>query len=412
MRIVHLTTFYTGGAGIAATRLHNALLENGVDSFIGFVQDIDGVPVKNAFSVGKLSFKRRLLNFFKKLTNRVERDLRLQLNLLEIDAESVYLPFSSYNPLDHPIVRDADIIHLHWTCGMIDYPSFFRQCRKPIVWTMHDMYPLLGLYIYENDYRSNYPHTKMLNDKISQIQQDAVNGFTGTIWFTTPSSFLQEKLYNSRLLDQPQCQHIYNTIDFNEFKLGDKHHKRSLLELPKQAKILLFSCASLNNKRKGFDILIDALKLLLQKRSDFILVALGEKTPFVDEELPIIYTDVITSMGKLCDYYSAADAFILPSREDNLPNVMLEALACGLPVLGTPVGGIKEIIKHGFNGLLAKDISGNELASVIAVFLDNPILFNSTDIRAHAMDSFGHRKIVDQFLSLYSVQYNTVHHPK
>lgn len=402
MRIVHLTTFYTGGAGIAATRLHNALLENGVDSFIGFVQDIDGLPVKNAFSVGKLSFKRRLLNFFKKLSHRVESDLRLQLKQLAIDAESVYLPFSSYNPLDHPIVRKADIVHLHWTCGMIDYPSFFRQCRKPIVWTMHDMYPLLGLYIYENDYHRNYTLTKKLNDEVSQIQRDGLSSFNGNIWFTTPSSFLKEKLNNSRFLDQPKCQHIYNTIDFNEFKPGDKYHKRSLLELPKHAKILLFSCASLNNKRKGFDILIDALKLLLQKRSDFILVALGEKTPFVDEELPIIYTGVITSMGMLRDYYTAADAFILPSREDNLPNVMLEAFASGLPVIGAPVGGIKESILNGFNGLLAKDTSPESFVNIIIDFLNNINQYDPEAIRTYAFAKYNGLLITKQFTDIYN----------
>lgn len=401
MRIVHLTTFHTGGAGIAATRLHNALLENGIDSYIGFVQDIDGLPVKNAFSIGKLSVKQRLINLFKKFTHRAERDLRLQFNLLEIDAESLYLPFSSYNPLDHPIVREADIIHLHWTCGMIDYPSFFKKCRKPIVWTMHDMYPLLGLYIYENDYLSNYSHTKKLNDKISQIQKDAIRCFKGIILFTAPSLFLQQKLYNSRLLLQSESWHIYYTIDFKIFKPGDKYHKRRSLQLTTDTKILLFSCASLATKRKGFDILIDALRLVLQKRRDFILVALGEKVKIADDKLPIVFTGLIKNLDKLSDYYIAADAFILPSREDNLPNVMLEALASGLPVIGTPVGGIKESITHGFNGLLAINLCPESLAHVILEFLDNPNQFEPDLIHLDALSKYNGPIISSGFAELY-----------
>jgi len=124
------------------------------------------------------------------------------------------------------------------------------------------------------------------------------------------------------------------------------------------------------------------------------------------EQLEIPWADVrllgpVSDDNLLNRYYSLADAFIIPSREDNLPNVLLEAMACGTPVISFNVGGMSEIIVDGFNGLKASSIDSNALLKAIDCFIKTKTLYKSEDIRNFALNNFSNKIIAGKYIDLY-----------
>ena len=169
--------------------------------------------------------------------------------------------------------------------------------------------------------------------------------------------------------------------------------------LPLDKKILLFVSDTIENTRKGFDLLLDAIKMC--NSNNVHLCAIGKKSDKID------YPENISFIGKIKDEkllalaYSAADAFDLPSIEDNLPNVMLESLACGIPVISFPVGGMKEIIETGINGIISKEISARSLADSIQSFVHDELTFSPESIRQSAMRNFDPEAQTFRYLKLY-----------
>src|SRR6185295_11056029 len=142
--------------------------------------------------------------------------------------------------------------------------------------------------------------------------------------------------------------------------------------------------SDLKTYRKGFDIVLDLMDLIC---SD------GKTTLLLAGEMPdVLMPGNVVQLGKLDDreklnlVYSASDALLFPSRQDNLPNVLLESLFCGTPALAFSVGGVPEIIQHGVNGLLADTPSVDSFKQLITKFLEMKTFFNRSQIRAHAIE--------------------------
>jgi glycosyltransferase involved in cell wall biosynthesis len=396
MNIVHLTAFYEGGAGKAAYRLHKALLGAGEKSKIVFIQNIQDKNLTEAYSISNQPLYLRIKNKLKR-ENKIIKAFK-QFDH-EIVGEGIALPFSDYEVLKHPVVKQADVLHLHWVAGMINYNDFFKKVNKNIVWTLHDLNPFSGIFLYKEDEETNKKIAGELDSKIKSIKYNAYAQVKNNICLTTPSHWLEEQVRSSEIMQQFKCITIPNNIDLDEFIVKDKDLSRQQLGLPTDKIILLFSSMSIDNRRKGFDLLMETIKLL--NLSDIVLVCLGKKSTRDTEELPVYYTGYITDNFMLCKYYAAADAFVLPSREDNLPNVMLEAFACGLPVIGFPTGGIKEHVIEGYTGYLADDITSKALKDALEKFLKNRQQFNADTIRNYAASHFNSEMIAKRFKDLY-----------
>jgi len=163
LKIIHISTYATGGAGIAAYRIHEALLENGFASRFLCMDNSMHSTLKECYRFPRPTYSlyQRLINKANRVFNRYyflgklipskyfNRRLSSIRSRLICDVAS--LPFSTINILEHPLVKNADIIHLHWVAGMLDYPSFFEENIKPVVWTFHDLNPALGLFHYMED---------------------------------------------------------------------------------------------------------------------------------------------------------------------------------------------------------------------------------------------------------------------
>jgi glycosyltransferase involved in cell wall biosynthesis len=100
--------------------------------------------------------------------------------------------------------------------------------------------------------------------------------------------------------------------------------------------------------------------------------------------------------------YNSADVFILSSLEDNLPNVMLESLCTGTPVIAFPNSGAEEIIQNGINGIITDEISAISLSKAITTFFNNKSSFNSVNISKEAHSRFSGKKHFKSYLNVYS----------
>jgi len=395
MKVVHIIYSTSGGAGIAAYRLHLGLLNEGVNSTILCVKN----KIENAPSVVVVDKPR--FSIFKRLVNKIIPIItilknRKELELLEGTYEVATFPTSDYRIHEHSLIKEANIINLHWIGDFIDYPTFFKKCKKPIVWTLHDMNPFLGCFHYIQDDESNRHHFKALNKKIISIKKKSYQkAYIHTI--ITPSKWLLQASKKSELFGCYSHKHIYNGADERIFKSYDVDKAREELKLPKNKIIFLFASLDIGSFRKGFDIIEGIMKELAI--DTLLFVAIGN--PPVNRHKNIHYIGSINNPNKMAQVYAASNAFLLPSREDNLPNTMVESLLCGTPVISSNIGGMAEVIINGENGYLVDEITIEAFKEAILKFIENKNEFNHLEISLKAQKYFSEKVLATNYLNLY-----------
>jgi glycosyltransferase involved in cell wall biosynthesis len=364
MKILHINTFDNGGAAKAVWRLHEALLDEGVESQI-LVLYQENQPRENVFnfyeSQQSLWQKTKL-----SINYRWDAYQKQQLTLHKSkDYEIFSFPKTIYDLTQHPLVKEADIIHLHWVAGFIDYPSFFRRINKPVIWTLHDMNPFSGGFHYAQDLVNNLKEYQQLDQQLRQTKIQALSHIQD-LHITTPSKWLFEQSRNSKALGKFSHDWIPYSLNLEVFKKIDKKFARRVLNLPLNQPIVLFIADSNHNKRKGFVYLKEALSAIKYRHFGLAIAGKGkvERMPFRTHKLDFIFDDRLLSTA-----YSAADICVVPSLEDNLPNTVLEAMACGTPVIGSNVGGIPDMVRPEQTGLLFEPKNVKDLADKIAYLL-------------------------------------------
>jgi glycosyltransferase involved in cell wall biosynthesis len=423
-KVIHISTSRSGGAGRAAYRIHEALLKKGFDSSFLTLEDLGEncsknftyyyelpeVFIKSADFIerqkDRIRFRiKKHLNIVIKSKRDKEREERKtsisQFNTIRgsLDCEFCSLPFSSFDILQNTAVKQADIIHLHWVAEMLDYPSFFINNKKPVVWTLHDMNPFQGLFHYKEDEIRNTSIAKKLDDKIKVVKSKAIKYRKSSLVIVTPSDWLLKEVTQNSSFKQLEASRIVYAIDTSLFSPHEKCNLKKLNNIPEKNIVLLFVAEVVKFKRKGFNLLLEALKHL--DHLPLTILVLGQEHQFEMENLDIRFLGTIMDDNTLSKYYSLADAFIIPSREDNLPNVMLESFACGTPVIGFPVGGIKEHVIDFETGLLAENISSESLALAIDNFCKNKKRFKGEVIREYAKEKYNEELIGSQYIKVY-----------
>jgi glycosyltransferase involved in cell wall biosynthesis len=360
VKILHISTYLGGGAGVAARRLHEGLVSSGVQSnFLYLNSEVAAIIRKKGTYITRLRRKLKVLN--KKLPIRFRINLENAGSQIYDGAYEIFTsPFSEYDITLHPSYQEADIIHLHWIANFLDYPSFFSKNKKPIVWTLHDMGPIQGGFHYNEDVAINQ-HMAEVEEKYRLVKKLAVK--ESNINVVALSKWLLEESVKSDNLGSFPHHLIPNGLDTGIFKHYNKQFAREVFNLPENKIIVLFVSENLENRRKGFDLLISALNRF-KSDNNIVFCAVGNnKSRF--ESNNIIFLDSIYDERLMAQLYAAADLFVIPSREDNLPNVMLEAMACGTPVVSSPVGGMLDVIVEGINGFIAKEVTSEALFETI-----------------------------------------------
>ncbi len=418
MKVLLVNTYSSGGAAVACIRLHEGLLRIGVESNLLFMNYSAGGRVMEKVNVfepqlDRKGFLKRALKKFFRLTgiDRSEYELIIKKQIRKQvpgTIEWFSFPDSGIDISNHPLFQEADIINIHWVADFIDL-SFFKNNKKPVVWTLHDMNAFTGGCHYSGGctkYLSGCAVCPQLSDcdddtfsgrnfRIKRNSLKSVNNFH----IVSPSGWLADLSAASPLLGKYPHYHIPNGTDETVFKPEEQKSARQKLNLPVVGKIILFIANDLHTKRKGYELLKAAFEKL---ESDYIILcSVGRSGSETINNATVIELGEIRTEKEMSLVYSAADLFVIPSLEENLPNTVIEALLCGLPVAGFPVGGIPEMITDGVNGLLTNKADVDDLVVIIQSFLAGKYIFDRTEIRNNAIQKFGISIQVKAYKSLY-----------
>lgn len=415
MKVVLLNTSErTGGAAIAANRLMKALINNGLEvkTLVLNKQTDD----ENVISIQSSFIKRQLaqLNFLWERWNIFMYNYFSRKNLFKVSIANTGFDISK-----HPLVKDADIIHIHWfNQGFLSLKSIKRLMLldKPIVWTMHDLWAATGICHYPGNcekYKEKCCNCPMLvygksNDLSYKIfnKKKALN--LNLIRYVGCSRWMANKAKNSSLLKNANILSIPNPIDTQIFYPKDKNTVRKKWQLPVDKRLLLFSAAKISDTRKGGIYLIEACKLLgekypeLAQTVEIVWMGKGDEAFFSAIKMLTHTLRYISNESELVDIYSSVDAFVIPSLEDNLPNTIMESMACGTPCVGFNVGGIPEMIDHQTNGYVAEYKSAEDLAKGIYwTLFEADYKQLSLNARQKTMDYYSEKIVAEQYIHLY-----------
>jgi len=414
LKILHINTRDYGGAAVAAIRLHQALLDQGVDSSMLFLEQ-KNIGIPGFYSVQDT--KKKQLNYFiRKIISVWNRIIRMKTRSAEnekkiagrnVNSGMFSLDPSDYDLSENILCKEADVIHLHWCSRFFDFKSF-QSLRKPIVWTLHDMNPFTGgchfsnaCYKFESECR-NCPQLAGAKDPdIAWMDQKYKKKYLEDVSLipVAPSYWMKSCSERSALFGSFRNYCIPNSVNTDVFKPLNKAFCREVLNWPVNKTILLFVSEEVNNPRKGFDLLVEAHALI--NIPDMLICVIGI-TGITAKVIPgINYQGKINDEKLMAVAYSAVDALVIPSREDNLPNTMLESLACGTPVIAFKTGGIPEVITNGVNGILSEDLTSMSLAESISWFYENSGLFSENEIRNDAVKRFSPQGQAYYYTKLY-----------
>ena len=397
-----------GGAARAAYRLHQGLNKIGVNS-----QMLVQKKISNDHTViGPETKFQKVMARVRPIMDKVP--VKFYKNKNEALFSPAWVPFSGV--VKKINVTDPDIVHLHWIAfGMIRIEELAR-IRKPIIWTLHDSWAFTGGCHIPFDCKKytkncgccptlNSNKKKDLSYKILQRKRKSWKNLDLTI--VTPSSWLGKCAKKSSLFYKTRVEVIPNGIDLSRFKPIDKNIAREVLCLPKDKKLILFGAMSaINDRNKGFHLLKQSLKkfqLIGNKNIEFVVF--GFSKPKNEENLgfKIHYLGRLNDEISLALVYSTADVFIIPSIQENLPNTIMESLACGIPVVAFNIGGIHDMIEHQKNGYLAKPFDTTDLAYGIKWVLEDDTRLKelSENAREKVINEFDIIKVAKRYEDLY-----------
>ena len=360
MNVLLLNTYLHGGAGIACRRLQGALQASGITANLLTSGDTGN---RWPFYAERLSF----------IPFERDKSVRFSFSLANFGKDLSR----------HPLVRQADVLHLHWiNQGFLSLRHIHQLAGlgKPIVWTLHDMWAFTGGCHYsrgcehfKNDC-GNCPFLKnpAPNDLSHRVWRRKQALFPKNIRFIACSEWLADVARSSGLLKDHAVTSIPNPIDTAVFKpmtVEERRNFRAERGISPNAHVLLFAAMKVGEERKGFRYLLEALQILKTQKPDFQLeiLVLGKAEPDALAALPypVHALGLVQEQHKLVQAYGAADVFAIPSLEDNLPNTVMESLACGTPVAGFATGGIPEMAGHGQEGFIAPQGDSKALAEGI-----------------------------------------------
>lgn len=394
----------TGGAFQATNRIHQALRQSGVDSRMYVVRasagdwTVEACPSR--WGRGGDHLRARFGMVLSKTLRTENRNL-----------QSVgYLPSRWPRLLNR---SDTDVFHLHWIGNEMMSVADVARLRGPVVWTLHDMWAFCGAEHYAEDFRWRDGYSK-------NNREEGESGFDLNRWvwrrkmkhwrqpinIVAPSMWMADCARQSMIMRDWPITVIPNAIDTDVWRPVEKICARTILGLPADRPLLLFGAnGGTDDARKGFDLLRSALQLLHSRIKGLELVVLGQPSPKAPLELglPVHFAGHLHDEVSLRLYYSAADTFVLPSRQDNLPNVGLEAEACGTPVVAFRVGGMPDIVDHKTTGYLAEAFDVQDLACGIKWVLDGAErrMDLSARSRQTAVTRFCYSSIARRHIELY-----------
>jgi len=415
LKVVHINTYDgNGGAGRACLRLNNALLAQNIYSKVVVhykfgknlsVGTFNKTAVQKAYTAATIVFERILA---KRLLKPLKRT-----------------PFSftwfGRSVINHPDVKAADVIHLHWINHSFLNPVHLAELaklNKPIVWTFHDSNAFTGgchvRYTCDHFMRQcGYcPLLKKAgaNDASNKIWQQKADAYRQLSFnVIAPSKWMLNSVLQSSLMKDKPVLNIPNTLETQIFKPADKANAKKQLGLPEDKFIFLTGfMPSRKDLHKGTSYLLESLELLKERlgvnAAQIELVVFGNRNAkdVPDFSFKTSFLGTINDDEKLAMCYAAADTFLIPSLEDNLPYTVMESLACGTPVVAFTTGGIPDMVEHLHSGYLAEYRSAKSFTDGMewAINHDNKSALQQ-QARQTVMEKFAEPVIAQKHVQLY-----------
>ena len=415
MKIVHLSTNdRTGGAALAAWRLSEALCALEVDSRM-LVRDR---TYPHPMSVPAV--KSPLGKLWAKGLEMMELSEIVPL----VDGRAHWFHYSTGSQgldlANNKDILEADVLHLHWVnksfLSIAGLKKLF-QLGKPIVWTVHDMSAFTGGCHYSGScerYRSGC-HT------CPKLRNPSVEDRSAMVWsakadvfrlpvdlsFISPSRWMGDVVSASSLVGHFPVHNIPNPIDTRFFAPGDRAAMRTKLQLPFDRPLILYMAMNIADERKGFRYLRESLERLHRRapglKPEIVVLGKANRQSFTGIPFPVHYLGYTSSEALIREALVACDVLAMPSLADNFPNTILEAMACGTPVVAFNTGGIPEMVKHRGTGFLAPLTDAAEFAKGLNWVLEDGERrqYLSDASRQRAENEFSYRAVGQRFEEFY-----------
>lgn len=383
MKILHITySDNYGGANIAARRLCEAQRSQGIKS--------DMIVVKKK---SNLKFVFKYYYFLNFITEKIRPYIQEIIRKIFFN-KNISLNFLPSYLEKKKILKKYDIIHLHWINNeMLSLNDIFKISKKKnIVWTLHDMWPFQNFFHYEEPNNQNVI-LKFFNKKIR-----LKNKISKNIHYIAPSNWMKYKAIKNNI-NKKKITKIYNTFNNQQITLKDKKKLKFFNKLLKYNIILFGSASPFDDKRKNFNEVLNSLDILSNKISNLKLVVFGkyEKNFYNKDVIQVGYLNFL----ELKYLYSISKVLLITSEQDNLPNVILEAFSCGLPVCSIGNGGQNEIIVNKYNGFKLTNLKTEpNLNKLLYCIKDNQRFRNYS--KKYAKKNFNSEIITKKHLELYN----------
>ena len=377
------TSDIVGGAAVAANRLLHALNACGIEAKM--LVKVKSSDDDRIISIGD-SLLSRLLNkirfIFERLLIYVANKFDKK-NLFAVSIANTGIDISFFDA-----VKEADVIHIHWiNQGFLSLSDINKisSLGKPIVWTMHDMWPFTSVCHYAGDcheYQKKCEKCNML-DTSCLIKRTFDNKFklysNANVTFVGCSNWISNLAKSSSLIKDKPIFSVPNTIDIEKFKPIDKIEAKRKVGFDTHKTHILFISQKVTDERKGVMYFVEAMNKIKSNYPEISknieVIILGKNSDQIQLQIPFKTHAIgyISDENKIIDIYNAIDVYVTPSMQDNLPNTIMEAMACGIPCVGFNIGGVPELIDHGVNGYVAEPKNVDSLAEGIVYVLSEDI---------------------------------------
>lgn len=393
MKIVHLVTSTTGGAAQAAIRLHQALRDSDFNSSILSIERRAG---NNSDEIVKRLSTSPISRILSSATTGIQQKL-IQKGPHPVSPISLDLL-----NWDDAEIQKADVLHLHAFYNLVSVRSFLKEFpHKKKVITLHDERFFTGGCHYDMGCEQlnlgcrRCPQVRIPYRPLVARQRESVLELVSgnlDVTFVCPSQWMMERASNAfPEFSESHFVQIYNPIPANLVITNGGTTRDQGINFG-------FVSQNLDNPIKNLELLLDAFKqisVIYPGRHSLALI--GESSRDYSMCGPKISQQVVKSTLELQKAFSVMDVLVVPSTQDNLPNVMGEALMSGVGLIGSNVGGIPEIVKIFGQSLFE---SGDKSGLVQA--MQNFRLTDRTLLKERADSVFGYREISTRFMQVYS----------
>ncbi|WP_114521944.1 glycosyltransferase [Altererythrobacter sp. ZODW24] len=383
-----------GGAAIAARRMVEAQRAQGLDARMLVIERKGQRDfVEQAGNPGRVRLARMAAKRIARLGARKDKDGMRSLGFIASGLGAAIRD------------RSPDVVHWHWVGVESVSLAEMASTGIPCAWTCHDQWAFCGAEHYAPDRRFETGYAGAGSFDIDAMtfrrKHAAWTGWRPTL--IAPSEWMAKEAHSSALFGDAPIVTIPNTVSTAIFVPSDKQEARVGLGLPADRKIVLFGADSGTvDPRKGFDLLMAALKTMPEPSREQIALATfggsvrasGKMAGFDHIELGRFNSD-----EDVAQLYSAADVFVAPSRQDNLPNTMVEAQTCGLRSVAFDIGGMGDIIASPELGELVQPFDVGAFGAAILSAATTE--YDRGAVHRRAAERFGAETVVRQCTAVY-----------